>query len=119
MRQNSVPPKMHTGGFVHYKCNAGVAQLTHLEHPSESVLPPRCPEFKNFNDRTFRDPNMQTILDMLEGKPNAKTWNNIHNASMHVMLKWDEAQLQEKICPSIDVSFRFCPAYTKADWLSS
>ena len=61
------------------------------------------PEFKNFNDRTFRDPNvnMQAILDMLEGKPNAKTWNNIHNTSMHVMMKWDEAELRDKICPSM------------------
>ena len=33
---------------------------------------------------------MQVILDMLEGKKDAKTWNNIHNASMHMMLKFDK-----------------------------
>ena len=59
------------------------------------------PEFKNFNDRTFRDANMQHILDMLEGKPHAKPWNNIHNALMHVMLKWDEEELRQKVCPNI------------------
>ena len=59
------------------------------------------PEFKNFNDRTFRDPNMQYILDVLEGKPHAKPWNNIHNASMHVMLKWGKQELCQKVCPSI------------------
>ena len=49
--------------------------------------------------------NMQYILDMLEGKPHAKPWNNIciHNASilMHVMLKWSEEELRQKVCPSI------------------
>ena len=33
-----------------------------------------------------------------------KTWNNIHNASMHVMMKWDEVQLREKICPPMSPS---------------
>ena len=45
---------------------------------------------------------MQPILDMLKGKPHAyKPWNNIHNASMHVMLKWDEEELRQKVCPNI------------------
>ena len=39
-----------------------------------------------------------------EREPNVKTWNNIHNASMHVMMKWDEAQLREKICPTMSPS---------------
>ena len=44
---------------------------------------------------------MDLILDMLEGKPNVKTWNNIHNASMHMMLKWDEEELRKYICPEM------------------
>ena len=44
---------------------------------------------------------MQAILDMLEGKPNAKKWNNVHYASMHLMMKWDEVELRERICPSM------------------
>ena len=44
---------------------------------------------------------MQNILDMLEGKLNVKPWNNIHNASMQVMLKWDKEELRQKVCPSM------------------
>ena len=60
------------------------------------------PDFKLFNDRGFRGPNMQGILDMLEGKPNAKPWNNVHNASMHMMIKWDEEELRTHICPNME-----------------
>ena len=60
------------------------------------------PDFKLFNDRGFRAPNMQSILDMLERKPNAKPWNNVHNASMHMMIKWDEEKLRTHICPTMD-----------------
>ena len=28
-------------------------------------------------------------------------WNNIHNASMHMMLKWGEEELHNKICPDM------------------
>ena len=59
------------------------------------------PEFKGYNDRTFRTPNMDFILAMLEGRPGAKKWNNIHNASMHMMLKWDEEELRSNVCPDI------------------
>ena len=44
---------------------------------------------------------MQVILDMLEGKKDAKTWNNIHNASMHMMLKFDEEELRKYVCPDM------------------
>ena len=60
------------------------------------------PDFKLFNDRGFRAPNMQSILDMLEGKANAKPWNNVHNASMHMMIKWDEEELRTHICPDME-----------------
>ena len=44
---------------------------------------------------------MDAILAMLEGRPGAKKWNNIQNASMHMMLKWDEAELHQHVCPEI------------------
>ena len=87
--------------------NAQVLRSTHiLNIPVRVFCHLACkngcpPDFKKFNDRTFRDANMQAILDMLEGKPNAKPWNNIHNASMHVMMKWDEEELRQRICPSM------------------
>ena len=56
---------------------------------------------KDFNDRTFRIPNMVKIMDMLEGKPNVKKWNNIHNASMHMMLKFNEEKQRQYICPEM------------------
>ena len=49
----------------------------------------------------FRSPNMQTILDMLEGKLNVKTSNNIHNASMHMMLKFNEEECRKYVCPDM------------------
>ena len=60
------------------------------------------PEFKHNNDRIFRSQNMQTILDMLEGKPNTKPWNNIHNELIHMMLKWDKDEFRQFICPALD-----------------
>ena len=87
--------------------NAQVLRSTHiLNIPVRVFCHLACkngcpPDFKKFNDRTFRDANMQAVLDMLEGKPNAKPWNNIHNASMHVMMKWDEEELRQRICPSM------------------
>ena len=61
-----------------------------------------CPSaFKDFNDRTFRQANMDAILDMLEGKPDAETWNNIHNTSMHLMLKFEEEELRKYISPEM------------------
>ena len=78
MRQNSV--------LVLVINNAQVLRSTHiLNIPVRVFFHLACkngcpPEFKNFNDHTFRDPNMQAILHMLEGKPNVKpcSWNNIH-----------------------------------------
>ena len=58
------------------------------------------PESKNCNDLIFQSLNMQNILDMFEGKPNAKLWNNFYNASIDVMLKWHEDKLRKRICPS-------------------
>ena len=45
---------------------------------------------------------MDAILDMLEGKPNTKTWNKIHNTSMHLMLKFEEEELWKYI--SLEIS---------------
>ena len=39
---------------------------------------------------------------MLEGKPHTKPWNNLHNASMHMMIKWDEEEFRRKICPDME-----------------
>ena len=58
-------------------------------------------EFKSYNNRTFRVPYKDFILAMLEGWSGAKKWNNIHNASMHMMLKWAEAELHQHVCPEI------------------
>ena len=44
---------------------------------------------------------MQVILDMLEGKKDVRTWNNIHNASMHMMLKFDGEELRKYVCPDM------------------
>ena len=38
------------------------------------------PDFKQYNDCGFRGLNMQRIIDVLEGKLNAKPWNNMHDA---------------------------------------
>ena len=59
-------------------------------------------DFKHYNDHTFRSPNIQGILDMLKGKPHAKLWNTMHNASMHMMIKWDEHELRRNICPEME-----------------
>ena len=69
------------------------------------------PEFKGYNNRTFRTPNTDFILAMLEGRPRAKKWNNIHNASMHIasmhmMLQWGEAELHSNVCPEMPRSLR-------------
>ena len=76
--------------------NISMSVFCHLPCKNGCLL-----EFKNYNDHTFCSPNMQNILGMLEGKPNVKPWNNICNASMHVMPKLDEEELHQKVCPSM------------------
>ena len=55
-----------------------------------------CPAgFKNYNDRTFKKQNMDDVMNILDGKSD-KPWNNIHNASMHIMLPWGNMYKQLK-----------------------
>ena len=80
---------------------SGVAQYAQFEYSSTHVLPSGLqewvpPKFKNFNNCIFRSSNMQSIMDMLEEKLNAKKWNNILNASMHMMIKWDKMSYVSK-----------------------
>ena len=58
-----------------------------------------CPTgFEGFNDRGFREENMESIVKMLKGE-GEKPWNNIHNASMHMMLKWKDKELRALVSP--------------------
>ena len=61
-----------------------------------------CPEdFKGFNDRNFQRSNMDHLIRLLIGVLTpAESWNNVHNASMHMMLRWTDAELKELICPT-------------------
>jgi hypothetical protein len=60
------------------------------------------PQFRGFNDRGFREGNMNDVLRILRGE-GPKPWNNIHNSSMHMMLKWTDQELKEILC--LDMSF--------------
>jgi hypothetical protein len=62
----------------------------------------------------FCTPNINIILDMLEGKPNVKKWNNIYNTSMHIMLKWDEGELCNYICLEM-IADKFCNLLSKKE----
>ena len=57
------------------------------------------PDFKGYNGHKFRKTNI--VDNMLECKPGIKEWNNIHNASMHFMLKCDDKELNELIAPDM------------------
>jgi hypothetical protein len=60
-----------------------------------------CPaEFDGYNDRSFRESNMQELEAKLEGR-HSETWNNLQNASMHLMLKWTDGELKEMIAPQL------------------
>ena len=109
-----MPPKMHTAGNVDCNCNDccdNAMQVLSMRSTHILNIPVRVfchlackngclPESKNCNDLIFQSLNMQNILDMFEGKPNAKLWNNFYNASIDVMLKWHEDKLRKRICPS-------------------
>ena len=104
IRVNSVPPKMHTAGNCDNSIQ-GLCSMHILNIPVRVFCHLACkngclPESKNCNDLIFQSLNMQNILDMFEGKPNAKLWNNFYNASIDVMLKWHEDKLRKRICPS-------------------
>ena len=62
-----------------------------------------CPAgFKNYNDRTFKKQNMDDVMNILDGKSD-KPWNNIHNASMHMMLPWSNEQLKTHIAAEMEI----------------
>ena len=59
------------------------------------------PKFRNFNDRTFKKANMDDVIKILDGQ-GSKPWNNIHNASMHMMLPWSDEELKHHIAPAME-----------------
>ena len=60
-----------------------------------------CPEgFEGYNDRGFRDTNMEDIILTLNGK-GQRPWNNVHNASMHMMFRWSDDELRMKVRPDM------------------
>ena len=59
------------------------------------------PKFRNFNDRTFKKVNMEDVIKILDGQ-GSKPWNNIHNASMHMMLPWSDEELKQHIAPGME-----------------
>jgi len=58
------------------------------------------PEFDGYNDRSFRESNTQELEAKLEGR-HSDTWNNLQNASMHLMVKWTDEELKDMIAPHI------------------
>ena len=65
-----------------------------------------CPDgFEGYNDRGFRETNMDEIILTLKGK-GQKPWNNVHNSSMHMMFRWSDEELMSKVRPDL----------TKQEW---
>ena len=59
------------------------------------------PKFRNYNDRTFKKPNMEDVLKILDGQ-GPKLWNHIHNASMHMMLPWMDEEIKQHVAPDME-----------------
>ena len=45
---------------------------------------------------------MDDVMNILDGKSD-KPWNNIHNASMHMMLPWSNEQLKTHIAAEMEI----------------
>lgn len=61
-----------------------------------------CPsDFDGYNDRAFRESNMLELLAKLEGR-HSESWNNLQNASMHLMIKLTDEELKLKIAPQME-----------------
>jgi hypothetical protein len=50
----------------------------------------------------FREANMQDLELKLDGKHPSQNWNNVLNASMHLMLRWSDAMMKDLVAPSMD-----------------
>jgi hypothetical protein len=61
-----------------------------------------CPsDFDGYNDRAFRESNMLELEAKLEGR-HSESWNNLQNASMHLMIRLTDEELKLKIAPQME-----------------
>jgi hypothetical protein len=58
------------------------------------------PEYDGYNDRPFKDTNMNELESKLSGK-HVESWNNMQNLSMHLMVKWTDEELKQIVAPDV------------------